>query len=82
MKTIEERAFDIAKEFGSTKSNKVRAIYRACVRMAIEQQKIDFEKAREWFTVYLMEIGYPDDWMRDSPNMLSGEERFRKAMEE
>ena len=40
------------------------------------------EEAREWFTVYLMEIGYPDDWMRDSPNMLSGEERFRKAMEE
>ena len=40
------------------------------------------EEAREWFTVYLMEIGYPDDLMRDSPNMLSGEERFRKAMEE
>lgn len=40
------------------------------------------EEARKWFTVYLMEIGYPDDWMRDSPNMLSGEERFRKAMEE
>lgn len=40
------------------------------------------EKACEWFTVYLMEIGYPDDWMRDSPNMESGEERFRKAMEE
>ena len=40
------------------------------------------EEAREWFTVYLMEIGYPDDWMRDSPNMESGEERFIKAMEE
>lgn len=40
------------------------------------------EKACEWFSNYLMEIGYPDDWMRDSPNMLSGEERFRKAMEE
>lgn len=40
------------------------------------------EKARDWFSDYLMEIGYPDDWMRDSPNMLSGEERFRKAMEE
>ena len=31
--------------------------------------------------VNLMEIGYPDDWMRDSPNMESGKERFRKAME-
>ena len=40
------------------------------------------EKACEWFTDYLMEIGYPDDWMRDSPNMASGKERFIKAMEE
>ena len=39
-------------------------------------------KACEWFAYYLMDIGYPDDWMRDSPNMQSGEERFRKAMEE
>ena len=40
------------------------------------------EKACEYLDNYFMEIGYPDDWMRDSPNMLSGEERFRKAMEE
>ena len=40
------------------------------------------EKACEWLDNYLMEIGYPDDWMRDSPNMESGKERFRKAMEE
>ena len=39
------------------------------------------EKACEWFADYLMEIGYPDDWLRDSPNMKSGEERFRKAMQ-
>ena len=39
------------------------------------------EKACEYLDIYFMEIGYPDDWMRDSPNMLSGEERFRKAME-
>ena len=39
-------------------------------------------KACDWFGTYLMEIGYPDDWMRDSPNMESGEERFRKVMEE
>ena len=39
------------------------------------------EKARKWFADYLMEIGYPDDWMRDSPNMESGKERFIKAME-
>lgn len=38
------------------------------------------EKACEWLGNYLMEIGYPDDWMRDSQNMESGKERFRKAM--
>ena len=40
------------------------------------------EKACEWFDNYLMEIGYPDDWMRDSPNVESGKERFKKEMEE
>ena len=40
------------------------------------------EKACEWLGNYLMEIGYPDDWLRDSPNIKSGKERFRKAMEE
>ena len=60
---------------------------------ATEQEAIDkanyqqgyhdaIEKARKWFANYLMEIGYLDDWMRDSSNMESGEERFIKAMEE
>lgn len=40
------------------------------------------EKACEWLGNYLMEIGYPDDWLRDSLNIKSGKERFRKAMEE
>ena len=40
------------------------------------------EKACEWLGNYLMEIGYPDDWLRDSPNIKSGKERFRKSMEE
>lgn len=40
------------------------------------------EKACKWLDGYLMEIGYPDDWMRDSQNMESGKERFRKAMED
>lgn len=44
-------------------------------------RKEAIDEAREWFGLYLMEIGYPDDWMRDSPNMESGEERFIKAME-
>ena len=39
------------------------------------------EKACEWLGNYLMEIDYPDDWLRDSLNIKSGKERFRKAME-
>ena len=39
------------------------------------------EKACEWLGNYLMEIGYPYDWLRDSLNIKSGKERFRKAME-
>ena len=45
-------------------------------------RKETIAEACEWFTVYLMEIGYPDDWVRDSPNMESGEKRFIKSMEE
>ena len=37
-------------------------------------------KACDWLDTYLMEIGYPDDWLRDSPNIESGKERFIKAM--
>ena len=40
------------------------------------------DKACEWFGTYLMAIGCPGDWMRDSLNIKSGKERFRKAMEE
>ena len=40
------------------------------------------EKACEWLGNYLMGRGYPDDWLRDSLNIKSGKERFRKAMEE
>ena len=45
-------------------------------------RKAVIEEACDWFSDYLMEIGCPDNWMSDSPNMLSREERFRKAMEE
>ncbi|MDY5646178.1 MAG: hypothetical protein SPF22_04125 [Candidatus Onthovivens sp.] len=50
---------------------------------AIEWARKDLlDKACEWLGNYLMEIGYPDDWLRDSLNIKSGKERFRKAMEE
>ena len=83
MKTIEERAKEYAPDAFLAALER-----KAYIAGAKDQQYIDrlfieqlIDKACEWFTVYLMEIGYPDDWMRDSPNMLSGEERFRKAME-
>ena len=34
------------------------------------------DDACKWFGDYLFDIGYPDDWLRDSPNIESGKERF------
>ena len=44
-------------------------------------RKQTIDEACEWFSDYLFDIGYPDDWERDSENIISGEQRFRKAME-
>ena len=94
MKSIEERAKEYAGVHKATEFNYFgvgqvygyERIYNAEItayeRGAKEQKAIDIEKACEWLDNYLMEIGYPDDWMRDSLNMESGKERFRKAMEE
>ena len=87
METIEERA----KEYATQKADiSLSDIYNealaniyeeAYIAGATEQKSIDIDKACEWLDNYLMEIGYPDDWLRDSPNIESGKERFRKAME-
>ena len=69
--TIEEKA----KEYAGTQDSDA---YAGFVDGAEWMQ----EKAAEWFTNYLGEIGYPDDWLRDSKVQQSGMERFRKAMEE
>ena len=37
-------------------------------------------KACDWLDTYLMEIGYHDDWLRDSPNIEGGRKLFIKAM--
>ena len=77
MKTIEERAKEYAPDpFLAALERK------AYITGATEQKAIDIENACEWLGNYLMEIGYPDDWLRDSLNIKSGKERFRKAMEE
>ena len=57
-----------------------KAVQEGYIAGAKEQRQIDIEKTCEWLDNYLMEIGYPDDWLRDSPNIESGKERFKKAM--
>lgn len=44
--------------------------------------KTMIDKACKWIEDYLFELGFPDDWLRDSPNIMNGEQRFRKAMKE
>ena len=85
--TIEERAKEFAMDAhdfdceGCDTCSKCRD-YRMFVDIATKQKAIDIDKACEWLDNYLMEIGYPDDWLRDSLNIKSGKERFRKAMDE
>lgn len=57
-------------------------IYKALSEVAKLQKEIYNKRACKWFESYLAEIGYPDDWCRDSEVQESGEIRFRKAMEE
>ena len=83
MKTIEERAslaaWQILEEIGISKHS-VDRVSEIIAEKIIEQEAIDVDKACDWLDNYLMEIGYPDDWLRDSPNIESGKERFKKAM--
>lgn len=85
MQTIEERAnlaaWQIYEEIGISKHS-IDRVAEIIAEKLNEQKYIDIENTCGWFDNYLMEIGYPDDWMRDSPNIESGKERFRKAMEE
>ena len=85
MKTIEERAslaaWQILEEIGLSKHSVDRVSEIIAEKMR-EQKAIDVDKACEYLDNYLMEIGYPDDWLRDSPNIEGGRKRFRKAMEE
>lgn len=85
--TIKERA----KEYASKKADiSLSPVYNDALASlyeegyiagASEQRQIDIDKACKWFEGYLAEIGYPDDWCRDSEVQESGEKRFRKAME-
>ena len=87
--TIEERAKEYAPDpfdpdyiLPAREGHIVNQQRIAYIDGASEQRQIDIEKACAWFEGYLADIGYPDDWCRDSEVQESGEERFRKAMEE
>ena len=54
--------------------------YDCCMEMADWKQQQMIDKAAEWVENYLFEIGYPDDWLRDSPNIKNGKTRFIQAM--
>lgn len=88
MKTIEERAKDYAEtrcinvESELHKRLFIDAFGSSYIQGAKEQRNIDIDKACEWFEKYLFDIGYPDDWCRDSANVTNGESRFREFMEE
>ena len=45
-------------------------------------RKEAIDKACEWIESYLFDIGFPDDWCRDSATMKSGKQRFLEAMED
>ena len=83
MKTIKERAslaaLQIFEEIGLSKHSidRVSEIIEDKIR---EQKAIDINNACEYLDTYLMEIGYPDDWLRDSPNIEGGRKLFIKAM--
>ena len=87
MKSIEERAKEYAPDpldpdyiLPTREEYIVKQQRQAYIAGVTEQKAIDIEKACEWLDNYLMEIGYLDDWLRDSLNIKSGKERFRKAM--
>lgn len=84
--SIDEKARDYKDDksifFGVYRDVDVDDIEDAFIDGAQWMQSELIEKAVEWFTKYLGEIGYPDDWLRDSKVQQSGMERFRKAMEE
>ena len=83
METIEERAKEYSlKDFDGYYTGREKAMEEGYIAGATEQKAIDIEKACEWLDTYLMEIGYPDDWLRDSPNIEGGRKLFIKAMEE
>lgn len=93
MKTIsnEEYAIEVAENISPYDIGGDNAAHYAAKDAALdalewkdEQHKQEkqrwIDNAAEWFGKYLFDIGYPDDWLRDSPNVTNGKTRFIQAM--
>ena len=63
-------------------SNEGQALLYAVEKTAERTKKEMIEKAADWFQDYLFDVGYPDDWLRDSRVLVSGRDRFIKAMQD
>lgn len=82
---VEEGAFIAGAEWMQERmqeTNEGQALLYAVEKTAERTKREVIEKAVEWFEKYLFDIGYPDDWCRDSPNLISGKDRFIKAMQD
>ena len=77
MKTPNTLIEEIVDDYVSGDRNKRASLD---IERLLEDFTLDItDYACEWFESYLAEIGYPDDWMRDSPNIEGGRKRFIKA---
>ena len=78
---IEKTAFDYINS-NAVKAENTQLAFGDFINGAEWMQKKTIEKACEWIESYLFDIGFPDDWCRDSATMKSGKQRFLEAMEE
>ena len=63
-------------------TNEGQALLYAVEKTAERTKREIIEKAADWFQDYLFDVGYPDDWCRDSRVLVSGRDRFIKAMQD
>jgi membrane-bound lytic murein transglycosylase MltF len=70
------------KKYEEKETNEGQALLYAVEKTAERTKREVIKKAAEWFEKYLFDIGYPDDWCRDSRVLVSGRDRFIKAMQD
>lgn len=79
-KELEKAAFDYINSEVVNVEN-MQLAFGDFINGAEWMQKKMIEKACEWIEAYLFDIGFPDDWCRDSTTMKSGKQKFLEAME-